>query len=467
MDKPKINQNYILLYIKKIGLKITVFILRGLIYLGDFLVFIGRNLKKPLLATIIFSWKSLGRPVILTIYKTGLLIKKYLRQAFDPQQNKFLSLLTNQYTIHTIIILIALFTAFTNINAQETRQENAGEKSVLFSMVKDELSEEYIIEEGPVVSEKKKTNNEKVSPLSYLDNAQAIRSQLKPMEYIIEEINEEEMELPTAQGGGALVKTNIASTHLGLKTRDSTIEYNVKPGDTVSSIAQEFGLRSSTILWANNLSSYSYIRPGDVLKILPTNGVSHKIKSGDTISKIAKKYGTEEEKIIAFNKLVDATDITVGEIIMVPGGQIVPTYTSRTTWSPSYNYKKPTSSAQKSSDKMLWPTNGHVITQYYHWRHHGLDIDGDYSSPLYAADSGTVESVGWLGGYGLQILINHGNGIKTRYAHASKIFVSRGQKVNRGETIAMMGTTGHSTGTHIHFEVIVNGIKQNPLHYIR
>ena len=184
MNKPKINQNYILLYIKKIGLKIAISILRGLICLGDFLVFIGQNLKNPLLATIIFSWKSLGRPVILAIYKTGLLIKKYLRQTFNPQQNKFLSLLTNQYTIHAIIILIALFTAFTNINAQETRQENAGEKSILFSMVKDELSEEYIIEEGPVVSEKKKVDNEKTSPLSYLDSAQAIRSQLKPMEYI-------------------------------------------------------------------------------------------------------------------------------------------------------------------------------------------------------------------------------------------------------------------------------------------
>jgi len=405
--------------------------------------------------------------VILTIYKLGLIIKKCLRQTFDPQQNKLLSLLTSQYTIHAVIILIAFFTAFTNINAQETRQENAGEKSILFSMVKDEITEDYTIKEGPVIEKEKRETKQKINPLGYLDSAQAVKLTLRPVEYAIEEIIEEEMELPTAQGGGALVKTNIANTQLGLKTRNSTIEHTVEAGDTVSSIAQKFGLKSSTILWSNNLSSYSYIRPGDILTILPTDGISYKIKSGDTVSKIAKKYGTEEEKIIGFNKLVDATDIAIGETIIVPDGKIAPVYTStRRTWAPSTSYK-PAPSGQRSSGKMLWPTNGRVITQYYNWRHTGLDIDGNYSSPLYASESGTVESVGWLGGYGLQILINHGNGTKTRYAHASKIFVSNGQKVSRGETIAMMGTTGRSTGTHIHFEVIINDRKQNPLNYIR
>lgn len=467
MSKLPINQNYILLTLKKIVLQIAVLTLRWLVYLGGGLYFLGEKIKPPFLILVNFFWKFLGRPIILIIYKTGLLIKKYLRQIFDPQQNKLLALLTNQYAIHIIIILIAVFTTVTNINAQETRQENVGEKSVLFSMVKDELGEEYIIEEGPITKKEKTTAQDETTPLSYLDSARAIRSQLKPMEYIIEEINEEEMELPTAQGGGALVKTNIANTRLGLKTRNSIEKYTVKTGDTVTSIAQEFGLRVNTILWANDLGAYSYIRPGDILTILPADGVSHKIKSGDTIAKIAKQYNTDENKIIAFNKLADATDIAAGEIIMVPDGSITPVYTPvRQTWAPATTYK-PAPSGQTGGGKMLWPVPGRVITQYFSWRHSGLDVDGDYTSPIYASEAGVVESVGWNGGYGLQVLINHGGGIKTRYAHSSKIFVSQGQKVSRGETIAMVGTTGRSTGTHIHFEVIVNGRHQNPLLYIR
>jgi murein DD-endopeptidase MepM/ murein hydrolase activator NlpD len=116
--------------------------------------------------------------------------------------------------------------------------------------------------------------------------------------------------------------------------------------------------------------------------------------------------------------------------------------------------------------KLLWPTSGHVITQYYGWKHTGVDIDGDYSSPLYAAADGTVQKAGWnSGGYGLMILIDHPNGMTTRYGHASKLFVKAGDSVKKGQVIAMMGTTGRSTGTHLHFEVYVNGKRTNPLAY--
>jgi murein DD-endopeptidase MepM/ murein hydrolase activator NlpD len=108
-----------------------------------------------------------------------------------------------------------------------------------------------------------------------------------------------------------------------------------------------------------------------------------------------------------------------------------------------------------------------VITQYYGWRHTGLDIDGDYSSPLYAAHDGTVTTAGWnKGGYGLQVIVS-GSGVMTRYAHASKLFVTNGERVKKGQVIAMMGTTGRSTGTHLHFEVYINGSRVNPLAYIR
>ncbi len=138
--------------------------------------------------------------------------------------------------------------------------------------------------------------------------------------------------------------------------------------------------------------------------------------------------------------------------------------------SPPSNTKKPedldTSDAPKT--RLLWPTSGHVVTQYYGWKHTGIDIDGDYSSPLYAAADGVVETAGWnSGGYGLQIIVDHPNGMKTRYAHSSKLFVKVGDSVKKGQVIAMMGTTGRSTGTHLHFEVYTNNKRANPLSYIR
>ncbi|MDD5043662.1 MAG: M23 family metallopeptidase [Patescibacteria group bacterium] len=440
-----------------------------MIYFGRFFNFLRKNLK-PLLAWLAGqTWKFLGRPAIISFYKTYLTIKRFLQKIFVYQQNKFLSVFTNQYAVYVVIIAIVALITFDNLNAQETRREDFGEKSILYSMVKDDLSYNYTIEEGPIVEKESAIPEKEDKLLSYLDSSRGIQSTLRPVPYLIEDVTEEESDLPTAQGDTALVRTNISNTKLGLKTRTETVEYIVEQNDTISSIAEKFSLAVNTMLWANNLSAYSYIRPGDKLKILPADGVEHKVKKGDTVAKIAKQYGSTEEKIIAFNKLTDTSDIATGDILMVPDGKIIPVYSAPArTWSPvDKSAVKPPGSTQIASGKMLWPTSWRVITQYYSWRHSGLDIDGDYRSPLYAAESGTVESAGWLGGYGLQILINHGNGVKTRYGHASKLFVKRGQQVSRGETIAMMGTTGRSTGTHIHFEVIINGRKMNPLLYIK
>lgn len=115
----------------------------------------------------------------------------------------------------------------------------------------------------------------------------------------------------------------------------------------------------------------------------------------------------------------------------------------------------------------VWPTDWRVITQYYGWQHTGLDVDGDYSTYSYASREGRVIYSGWRGGYGLTVEIDHGDGYVTRYAHHSKNFVGVGAIVNAGEAIARTGSTGRSTGTHLHFEIIKNGRFQNPLDYIR
>jgi murein DD-endopeptidase MepM/ murein hydrolase activator NlpD len=210
------------------------------------------------------------------------------------------------------------------------------------------------------------------------------------------------------------------------------------------------------------------------------------VKSGDTLGEIASKYGGDLEEIMRANQLADEI-VPVGKELIIPGGEppkivqerVIAVSRDQLREPGVSQYSAPAESAvnvnkpadvveQQITTKLLWPTSGHVITQYYGWRHTGLDIDGDYTSPLYASEDGVVEISGWnSGGYGLQVLIRHPNGIKTRYAHASKLFVKAGDAVKRGQVIAMMGSTGRSTGSHIHYEVIVNGAKVNPLLYIR
>ncbi|MBU2565943.1 M23 family metallopeptidase, partial [Patescibacteria group bacterium] len=276
-----------------------------------------------------------------------------------------------------------------------------------------------------------------------------------------------------------------------VKTNRTGVEtYVVKMGDTLGTIAQDFDIDVGTILWANNLTERQYIRPGDSLKILPVSGVLVAVKSGDTLGAIANKYGSDLEDIMKANQLTDEI-VPVGKELVLPGGEpprieqeriiAVSRSVSRETLkepgivneqAPAANVAiaKPKDKVETGAGgtKLLWPTNGHVITQYYGWTHTGLDIDGDYTSPLYASEDGVVTISGWnSGGYGLQVLIEHDNGMKTRYAHASKLFVKAGDRVKRGQVIAMMGSTGRSTGSHIHYEVYVNGARVNPLLYIR
>ncbi len=254
--------------------------------------------------------------------------------------------------------------------------------------------------------------------------------------------------------------------------RNEIIYYTVQNGDTVSTIARRFGLTANTILWANNLSAFSLIRPGDSLTILPANGIMYTVKAGDTASKIAAKYGIEADKILSSNNI--GGSLKAGQKLILPGARkiieqvAVARPATQSGLSVISNLiKSPTVKA--GTGKMAWPTAGYRITQYFSWRHTGVDIANKIGTPIYAADDGVVEisQGGYNGGYGNTIVINHGNGIKTRYGHASKLFVKVGDVVEKGENIAAMGSTGRSTGPHLHFEVLVNKVRTNPLNYIK
>lgn len=251
--------------------------------------------------------------------------------------------------------------------------------------------------------------------------------------------------------------------------RDQIIDYTVVEGDTLSSIAEKFGISIDSIRWQNDLKSRDDIKVGQILEILPVSGVSHKVQKGDTVYSIAKKYKVDPQAIVnfPFNTFTndETFDLAIGQVLIVPGG-VEPDVIQ---WSPYSAVAQitPNAGSVSGTGSFVWPTQG-VITQYFVWYHPGVDIANASAPNVLAADSGRVLESGWdNSGYGNKVLIDHGNGYKTLYGHMQKLYVISGQTVNRGDAIGQMGSTGRSTGTHLHFEVYLNGVRINPLSVLR
>ena len=256
-------------------------------------------------------------------------------------------------------------------------------------------------------------------------------------------------------------------TEHSVKPRSEIIEHKVESGETISSIAQKFGISTDTIKWANNLTSDS-IKPGQTLKILPETGVSHTVKSGDTLESVAKKYSAESQAMVAypFNDIPDDFTLTVGQVLIVPDGSPPEVKAPVRRQQPQYLAQGPSSPAFAApfGAQFIWPAGG-SITQYYAWYHSGVDIANRAAPGIAASDGGTVVVAGWpdYQGYGNRVVLDHGNGYRSLYAHLSNVYVSVGEQVSRGQLIGQMGSTGRSTGTHLHLEIHYKGVAVNPL----
>ena len=240
--------------------------------------------------------------------------------------------------------------------------------------------------------------------------------------------------------------------------RRETTTYTVKSGDTPFDIAIKFDINTDTILWANNLKDGDLIRPGDKLLILPINGVRIKIGTKDTVAGLAKKYSGKAEEIIAFNELLPDASLKVDSYIIIPNGEtpLPPAKSAPKVTAPKY-----ATQTTPVSNWLIAPTTGKNWGRVH--GQNGVDISNVCGTPVYAAAAGKIilsDSIGWNYGYGKYIEIQHENGVVTLYAHSSQLLVSVGDEVSQGQLIMLMGTTGHSTGCHVHFEV--RGAK-NPL----
>jgi len=266
----------------------------------------------------------------------------------------------------------------------------------------------------------------------------------------------------------------LTASPVGTASIKTEIEfYTTKEGDSIGSLAQQYSVSSFTIAQANGLAWDAQLKVGQELKIPPVSGLVHNVEKGDTVSTIAKKYSVTKDIILYQNGMDSEDTLIVGASLIVPNGKIpIPkrntsTSTGRTyanSWQPNASQLPSTNSA----GTLVKPSNSCRYTQYYKYGHYAIDCAAPVGTAIYAAESGTVSKVytgGWGGGYGNHVVIDHGNGLKTLYAHLNTVYISEGQYVGRGENIATMGNTGRSTGPHIHFEVIKNGVKQNPISY--
>lgn len=256
-------------------------------------------------------------------------------------------------------------------------------------------------------------------------------------------------------------------TDISQKPRSEIIDYKVESGDTLSGVASKFGITADTIRWANDLKRDA-IKPGQTLKILPESGVAYTVKSGDTLESVAKKFSAEQQPILdyPFNDVPDDLSLKVGQLLIIPGGSPPEVKAPKKKPQPQYLAQGPSSPAFSApgGGTFIWPAGG-SLTQYFSWYHPGIDIANRQGPGIAASDGGTVMVAGWpdSNGYGNRVVIDHGNGYKSLYGHLSNIYVSAGDTVSRGQLIGQMGSTGRSTGTHLHLEIYYKGVALNPL----
>ncbi len=263
----------------------------------------------------------------------------------------------------------------------------------------------------------------------------------------------------------ALVRAAVPDTIIPERARLDIITHTVVAGDSLYGIAKKYKLSAETVMFANGLEQNpDLLRLGQKLTILPVDGIYHTVAKNDTVEKIAKTYKVTADAILNYplNKFeASKPAIVAGQKLIVPGGK-------KTIPVPQVQvYRGPVpAGASKGTGRFVWPTSGYV-TQGFKPYHRALDIARATGTPVKASDSGYVVVAGWSNlGYGNYIVIDHGNGFQTLYAHLSRIFVKPGDVVGQGAIIGHMGTSGRSTGPHLHFEIRKNGAQFNPLSYL-
>lgn len=246
--------------------------------------------------------------------------------------------------------------------------------------------------------------------------------------------------------------------------RPKVITYTVVEGDTIEEIALRHGVSTETLLYINDMYADDILHIGQELLIPTMDALVYTVVEGDTMWGVADAFDADFDEIVAANPDVNADALQPGDILFVPGG----TPPSRRTMVASRGGSR---TPAATGSFAIWPVWGEV-TDWFGWRvhpvtgvwhlHDGIDLNAPTGTPVAAVAPGTVTTAGWLGGYGYAVKVDHGDGIMTMYAHLSEVAVSPGEWVETGEIIGYSGSTGNSTGPHLHFTVLVWGEPVDP-----
>jgi murein DD-endopeptidase MepM/ murein hydrolase activator NlpD len=284
----------------------------------------------------------------------------------------------------------------------------------------------------------------------------------------------------------------LAHLHTSIPTRPRVhvITYTVELGDSVFGIADLFGLKPETIMWANTnilQDNPHRLQVGQVINIMPTNGTYHKWRAGEDLQKVVEFYGVDVMKVIdwpgnpfdIFDTDIENPAITPGTMLIIPDGQremidYGPPRIPRDNPAIARTYGPGHCGVLMDGivgdGIFMWPTGEHWLSGYDYspeTNHNGIDIAGDTGNPIWATDDGVVVYSGWSNsGYGNLVVIDHGNGWQSLYAHMDSVFVGCGESVFQGATIATMGTTGNTSGSHLHFEIVYGSAKVNPWNFL-
>ncbi len=254
-----------------------------------------------------------------------------------------------------------------------------------------------------------------------------------------------------------------------LTQRERMIWYTAQVGDTVESVAARFGLQPTTIIWANpRVEKLPHqLLPGQVLRILPVDGVYHLVQEDESLLTIAQTYSSTVESILEcpFNAISPTLSLQVpaGTGLVIPNGVKPDMFHTITP------YAGPVPPDAVGTGRFIWPVSPEYgfLSQWYWWGHQAIDLAAPLGSAVRAADTGYVMFAGWVDtGYGNLVVLDHQNGYTTYYGHFDKILVEEGQKVLQGQVLGMVGDTGRSTGPHVHFEIRYQGAPVNPFRYL-
>lgn len=262
------------------------------------------------------------------------------------------------------------------------------------------------------------------------------------------------------------VDTTVADGRALLRT------YKIRSGDTVAAIAKRHGVSLRTIWWANDLKSLTSLPTGKILTIPPVSGLLVVVGATDTLATLAATYRIEGDAILAANQLTDP-NLVVGQVLVLPDAVGTKALPKRLPVArPSVSGRSVSPPTRYNGGAFAWPVAGGYISQYFRYGHYGLDIAADRGTMVKAAAGGTVIFAGWKSnGGGYQVWLAHGSNLYTTYNHMSGVSVGQGQSVGRGQQVGRVGSSGFSSGPHLHFEVWrgmiwQEGRRVNPLAYL-